>query len=89
EVVRTRRRDDAPEEEEEEEEERNKDDFDWEAVIDEATGEGVSCSDDKFYNAQVGEEDQVTETPPAPAVPTSSSLSEKIKNSQESTPRSH
>ncbi|GAB2290183.1 hypothetical protein Dimus_024465, partial [Dionaea muscipula] len=34
-----RRRDDAPEEEEEEEE-RNQDDFDWEAVIDEATTEG-------------------------------------------------
>ncbi|GAB2298003.1 hypothetical protein Dimus_032083, partial [Dionaea muscipula] len=48
-----RRRDDAPEEEEEEEEERNKDDFDWEAVIDEATVEGESCSDDHFYDAQV------------------------------------
>ncbi|GAB2299866.1 hypothetical protein Dimus_033917 [Dionaea muscipula] len=38
-----RRKDDdvnAPEEEAEEEEERNKDDFDWEAVIDEATIEG-------------------------------------------------
>ncbi|GAB2279355.1 hypothetical protein Dimus_013997, partial [Dionaea muscipula] len=48
-----RRRDDAPEEEEEEEEERNKDDFDWEAVIDEATVEGESGSDDQFYDAQV------------------------------------
>ncbi|GAB2265479.1 hypothetical protein Dimus_000531 [Dionaea muscipula] len=52
-----RRRDDAPEEEEEEEEERNKDDFDWEAVIDEATVEGESGSDDQFYDAQVGEEE--------------------------------
>ncbi|GAB2298013.1 hypothetical protein Dimus_032093 [Dionaea muscipula] len=48
-----RRRDDAPEEEEEEEEERNKDDFDWEAVIDEATVEGESGSDDQFYDARV------------------------------------
>ncbi|GAB2286067.1 hypothetical protein Dimus_020491 [Dionaea muscipula] len=50
-----RRRDDdeaAPEEEAEEEEERNKDDFDWEAVIDEATVEGESGSDDQFYDAQ-------------------------------------
>ncbi|GAB2290051.1 hypothetical protein Dimus_024342, partial [Dionaea muscipula] len=55
-----RRRDDdeaAPEEEAEEEEERNKDDFDWEAVIDEATVEGESGSDDQFYDAQVGEEE--------------------------------
>ncbi|GAB2271599.1 hypothetical protein Dimus_006430 [Dionaea muscipula] len=51
-----RRRDDdeaAPEEEAEEEEERNKDDFDWEAVIDEATVEGESGLDDQFYDAQV------------------------------------
>ncbi|GAB2270515.1 hypothetical protein Dimus_005407 [Dionaea muscipula] len=52
-----RRRDDAPKEKEEEEEERNKDDFDWEAVIDEATVEGESGSDDQFYDAQVGEEE--------------------------------
>ncbi|GAB2278686.1 hypothetical protein Dimus_013361 [Dionaea muscipula] len=43
----------APEEEAGEEEERNKDDFDWEAVIDEATIEGESSSDDQFYDAQV------------------------------------
>ncbi|GAB2273313.1 hypothetical protein Dimus_008112 [Dionaea muscipula] len=72
-----RRRDDAPEEEEEEEEERNKDDFDWEAVIDEATVEGESGSDDQFYDAQVGEEEPVTETPTAPAVPASSSAQQK------------
>ncbi|GAB2273495.1 hypothetical protein Dimus_008287 [Dionaea muscipula] len=46
------RRDDAPEEEEEEEEERNKDDFDREVVIDEATTEGESVLDDQFYDAQ-------------------------------------
>ncbi|GAB2285573.1 hypothetical protein Dimus_020019 [Dionaea muscipula] len=68
-----RRRDDAPEEEEEEEEERNKDDFDWEAVIDEAKVEGESGSDDQFYDAQVEVEEPVTETQAAPAVQTSSS----------------
>ncbi|GAB2292556.1 hypothetical protein Dimus_026791 [Dionaea muscipula] len=75
-----RRRDDdeaAPEEEAEEEEERNKDDFDWEAVIDEATVEGESGSDDQFYDAQVEVEEPVTETQAAPAVPTSSSAQQK------------
>ncbi|GAB2294535.1 hypothetical protein Dimus_028740, partial [Dionaea muscipula] len=50
-----RRRDndgDAPEVEAEDEDEGNKDDFDWEAVIDEATAEGESGSDDQFYDAQ-------------------------------------
>ncbi|GAB2283310.1 hypothetical protein Dimus_017828 [Dionaea muscipula] len=55
----------------------NKDDFDWEAVIDEATVEGESESDDQFYDAQVGEEEPVTETPAAPAVPASSSAQQK------------
>ncbi|GAB2270336.1 hypothetical protein Dimus_005240 [Dionaea muscipula] len=45
-----RRRDDvdAPEVEEEEEDEGNKDDFDWEAVIDEATVEGESAQERDF-----------------------------------------
>ncbi|GAB2269174.1 hypothetical protein Dimus_004104 [Dionaea muscipula] len=50
-----RRRDDnedAPVEEADEEDERNKDDFDWEAVIDEATVEGESGSGEKFYDAE-------------------------------------
>ncbi|GAB2297596.1 hypothetical protein Dimus_031689 [Dionaea muscipula] len=50
-----RRRDDdveAPEEEAEEEEERNQADFDWEAVVDEATIEGESGSGEKFYDAE-------------------------------------
>ncbi|GAB2290431.1 hypothetical protein Dimus_024709 [Dionaea muscipula] len=75
-----RRRDDdvnAPEEEAGEEEERNKDDFDWEAVIDEATVEGESGSDDQFYDAQVEVEEPVTETPAAPAVPASSPAQQK------------
>ncbi|GAB2279157.1 hypothetical protein Dimus_013812 [Dionaea muscipula] len=65
-----RRRDDdvnAPEEEAEEEEERNKDDFDWEVIIDEATVEGESGSDDQFYDAQVEVEEPVIETPAVPA----------------------
>ncbi|GAB2295280.1 hypothetical protein Dimus_029453 [Dionaea muscipula] len=63
-----RRRDDeveAPEEEAEEEEEGNKAEFDWKAVIDEATIEGESGSDDQFYDAQVEVEEPVTETPAA------------------------
>ncbi|GAB2299220.1 hypothetical protein Dimus_033291 [Dionaea muscipula] len=50
-----RRRDDngdAPEVEAEDEDEGNKDDFDWEAVIDEATVEGESGSGEKFYDAE-------------------------------------
>ncbi|GAB2284319.1 hypothetical protein Dimus_018781 [Dionaea muscipula] len=50
-----RRRDDdvdVPEEEAEEEDEGNKDDFDWEAVIDEATVEGGSGSGERFYDAE-------------------------------------
>ncbi|GAB2283774.1 hypothetical protein Dimus_018266 [Dionaea muscipula] len=68
-----RRRDDAPEEEEEEEEERNKDDFDWEAVIDEATVEGESGSDDQFYDAQVEVEEPVMKHQADQAAQTSSS----------------
>ncbi|GAB2288373.1 hypothetical protein Dimus_022705 [Dionaea muscipula] len=50
-----RRRDDdvdAPEEEAEEEDKGIKDDFNWEAVIDEATVEGESCSRERFYDAE-------------------------------------
>ncbi|GAB2281171.1 hypothetical protein Dimus_015774 [Dionaea muscipula] len=52
---RVKRRDDdvdAPEEEAEKEDEGNKDDFDWEAVIDEAAVEGESGSGEKFYDAE-------------------------------------
>ncbi|GAB2283557.1 hypothetical protein Dimus_018064, partial [Dionaea muscipula] len=70
---------DAPEEEAEKEDERNKDDFDWEAVIDEATVEGESGSDDQFYDAQVEVDEPVTETPAVPAVPASSSAQQKDK----------
>ncbi|GAB2265954.1 hypothetical protein Dimus_000987 [Dionaea muscipula] len=50
-----RRRDDdedAPEEEAEEEDEGNQDDFDWEAVVEEAAVEGESGSGEKFYDAE-------------------------------------
>ncbi|GAB2279208.1 hypothetical protein Dimus_013858 [Dionaea muscipula] len=50
-----RRRDDdeaVPEEEAEGEDEGNQVDFDWEAVIDEATVEGESESGEKFYDAE-------------------------------------
>ncbi|GAB2266753.1 hypothetical protein Dimus_001745 [Dionaea muscipula] len=71
----SRRRDDdvdAPEEEAEEEGEGNKDDFDWEAVIDEAIVEGESGSGEKFYDAEDKEQGspEVNEEIPA-AVPQS------------------
>ncbi|GAB2265883.1 hypothetical protein Dimus_000914 [Dionaea muscipula] len=77
-----RRRDDeveAPEEEAEEEEEGNKAEFGREVIIDEATVEGESGSDDQFYDAQVAVEEPVTETPAAPAVPAPSSAQQKEK----------
>ncbi|GAB2281489.1 hypothetical protein Dimus_016076 [Dionaea muscipula] len=71
-----RRRDDdvdAPEGEAEEEEERNQDDFDWEAVIDEAAVEGESGSGEKFYDAEDKEQDSPAENEEiSAAVPQSS-----------------
>ncbi|GAB2273577.1 hypothetical protein Dimus_008365 [Dionaea muscipula] len=54
EITKRRRDNDvaAPEGEAEEEEERNQGDFDWEAVVDEATVEGESGSGEKFYDAE-------------------------------------
>ncbi|GAB2294829.1 hypothetical protein Dimus_029022 [Dionaea muscipula] len=43
---------DEPEGQAEKEDERNKDDFDWEAVIDEAAVEGESGSGERFYDAE-------------------------------------
>ncbi|GAB2275540.1 hypothetical protein Dimus_010297 [Dionaea muscipula] len=86
-----RRRDDdvnAPEEEVEEEEERNKDDFDWEAVIDEATVEGESGSDDQFYDAQVEVEEPSDETPESSSESQPSSpTQDREQGTAESTPR--
>ncbi|GAB2292529.1 hypothetical protein Dimus_026764 [Dionaea muscipula] len=85
-----RRRDDdeaAPEEEAEGDDEGNKDDFDWEAVIDEATVEGESESDDQFYDAQVGEEERMMKHQADQRSRLHLRLNRKIKNLQESTPR--
>ncbi|GAB2294798.1 hypothetical protein Dimus_028991 [Dionaea muscipula] len=73
---RVKRRDDdvdAPEEEAEEEDEGNKDDFNWEAVIDEATVEGESGSGEKLYDAEDNDQGspEANEEIPA-AVPQSS-----------------
>ncbi|GAB2288600.1 hypothetical protein Dimus_022924 [Dionaea muscipula] len=70
-----RRRDDNmdnPEEEAEKEDEGNKDDFDWEAVIDEAAVERESGSGEKFYDAEDKDQSspEATEEIPA-AVPQS------------------
>ncbi|GAB2273038.1 hypothetical protein Dimus_007848 [Dionaea muscipula] len=63
----------------EDEDEGNKDDFDWEAVIDEATVEGESGSGEKFYDA----EDEAQGSPelhdeiPAEATPSSAQQKDK------------
>ncbi|GAB2279087.1 hypothetical protein Dimus_013744, partial [Dionaea muscipula] len=85
-----RRRDDdvnATEEEAEEEEERNKDDFGGKAVIDEATIEGESGSDDRFYDAQVEVEEPMIETQATQRSRASSQARRRNKALQESTPR--
>ncbi|GAB2266330.1 hypothetical protein Dimus_001344 [Dionaea muscipula] len=59
-------------------------DFDWEAVIDEAAVQGESGSDDQFFDAQVDVEEPVTETPVAPAFP--ASLGDSTTHQKEQTP---
>ncbi|GAB2267813.1 hypothetical protein Dimus_002789 [Dionaea muscipula] len=83
-----RRTDDAmaaPEGQAEKEDERNKDDFDWEAVIDEAAVEGESGYGEKFYDA----EDETQGSPEVqveiPAVAPQSSTSQKEQGIAEST----
>ncbi|GAB2275671.1 hypothetical protein Dimus_010427 [Dionaea muscipula] len=68
-----RRRDDEIEARADEvhEEEEVQNDFDWEAVIDEAAVQGESGSDDQFFDAQVDVEELVTEAPAASAFPAS------------------
>ncbi|GAB2266592.1 hypothetical protein Dimus_001586 [Dionaea muscipula] len=58
-------------EEEEEEEKAQNEDFDWEEVVDEATVQGESGSDDRFFDAQVDVEEPVAEVPSIPAFPAS------------------
>ncbi|GAB2297993.1 hypothetical protein Dimus_032074 [Dionaea muscipula] len=52
------------------EEDQNQE-FDWEAVVDEAADQGESGSNDKFYDAQVDVEEPVVEAPTIPAFPAS------------------
>ncbi|GAB2292366.1 hypothetical protein Dimus_026611 [Dionaea muscipula] len=75
----SKRRDDDDEvpEEEIEEEEKDRTDFDWEAVVDEAVVEGESGSDDHFFDAQVDVEEPVTEPQAAPAIPVPSTVQQK------------
>ncbi|GAB2266808.1 hypothetical protein Dimus_001797 [Dionaea muscipula] len=79
EITRRRRDDDvdAPEEEAEEEAEGNKDDFDWEAVIDEATVEGESGSGEKFYDAEDKDQSSPEVNEEIPAVVPQSSAQQK------------
>ncbi|GAB2272813.1 hypothetical protein Dimus_007633, partial [Dionaea muscipula] len=79
-----RRRDegfDAPKEEAEEEVEAQKD-FDWKVVIDVAVVQGVSGSDDQFFDAQVNVEEPLTKIPAAPAFPASPGDSSTQKKEQ-------
>ncbi|GAB2297405.1 hypothetical protein Dimus_031510 [Dionaea muscipula] len=83
-----RRRDDdvdVPEEEAEEEDEGNKDDFDWEAVIDEATVEGESGSGEKFYDAEDKDQGSPDMHEEIPAIATHSSTQQKDRTTSEST----
>ncbi|GAB2269378.1 hypothetical protein Dimus_004297 [Dionaea muscipula] len=79
EITRRRRDDDveAPEEEAEEEDEGNKDDFDWEAIIDEAKVEGESGSGEKFYDAEDKEQDSPDVNEEIPATSSRSSTRQK------------
>ncbi|GAB2276668.1 hypothetical protein Dimus_011384 [Dionaea muscipula] len=79
EITRRRRDDDvdAPEGEAEEEEERNKDDFDWEAVVEEAAVEGESGSGEKFYDAEDKGQDSPAENEEISAAVPQSSAQQK------------
>ncbi|GAB2283739.1 hypothetical protein Dimus_018232 [Dionaea muscipula] len=73
-------------------EEEAQNDFDWEAVIDEAAVQGKSGSDDQFFDVQVDVEEPMTEIPAAPAFPTSPGdpiNRQKERTPTESTPRVH
>ncbi|GAB2275448.1 hypothetical protein Dimus_010205 [Dionaea muscipula] len=74
---------DAPEEEAEEEVDAQQN-FDWEAVIDEAAVQGESGSNDQLFDAQVDVEEPVTEAPAAPTFPTSPG--DSINQQREQTP---
>ncbi|GAB2268155.1 hypothetical protein Dimus_003134 [Dionaea muscipula] len=77
----------SPEEEAEDDDEGNKDDFDWEVVIDEATVEGESGSGEKFYDAEEEAQGSPDLHDEIPVKLHHLRLKMKIKNLQESTPR--
>ncbi|GAB2271420.1 hypothetical protein Dimus_006259 [Dionaea muscipula] len=64
-------------EEAEEEDEGNKDDFDWEAVIEEAAVEGESGSGEQFYDAEDKEQDSPAENEEISAAVPQSSAQQK------------
>ncbi|GAB2297878.1 hypothetical protein Dimus_031962 [Dionaea muscipula] len=72
----------------EKEDERNKDDFDWEAVIDEAAVEGESVSGEKFYDAEDETQGspEVQEEIPAAAPQSSTRAKDKAFRSRPSGP---
>ncbi|GAB2290488.1 hypothetical protein Dimus_024765, partial [Dionaea muscipula] len=85
-----RRRDnngDAPEVEAEDKDEGNQDNFDWEAVIDEATVEGESGSGEKFYDAEEEAQGSLELHDEILAEATPSSTQRRTRALQESTPR--
>ncbi|GAB2284385.1 hypothetical protein Dimus_018839 [Dionaea muscipula] len=87
-----RRRDDdvdAPEEEAKEEDEGNKDDFDWEAVVEEAAVEGESGSGEKFYDAEDKDQGSPEVNEEIRRRLHRVQLSRKNRKLQESTPRVH
>ncbi|GAB2268337.1 hypothetical protein Dimus_003303 [Dionaea muscipula] len=81
EITKRRRDNDvaAPKGEAEEEDEGNKDDFDWEAVIDEATVEGESGSGEKFYDAEDENQGSLEVQEEIPAAAPQSSAQQKEK----------
>ncbi|GAB2293090.1 hypothetical protein Dimus_027304 [Dionaea muscipula] len=87
-----RRRDDAvdvSEGEAEEEAEGNKDDFDWEAVIDEVVVEGESGSGEKFYDAEDKDQSSPEVQEEIPTAAPQCSTSQKEQGTSESTLVSH
>ncbi|GAB2284104.1 hypothetical protein Dimus_018577 [Dionaea muscipula] len=84
-----RRRDDVVNtpEEEDEEEGGNQAEFDWEVVIDEATTEGESGSDERLYDAQVDVEEPSNRDFTAPKWLLKLQFSRRKQQHQESTPR--
>ncbi|GAB2286411.1 hypothetical protein Dimus_020820, partial [Dionaea muscipula] len=71
----------------EEEDEGNKDDFDWVAVIDEATVEGESSSGERFYDAEDKDQGSPEVQEEIPATASRVRLDRRNRLLQESTPR--